>query len=115
MTVTTYTFPPDITDVRAYLRVPVTVLTDDELQMMLDAASTDQVTRCTWSEGTDDPLTYPAPLMMALMRRVQREVAARNLPLGMVGLEQEYGPARIPALDALVDMHEHPYRRQVLA
>jgi hypothetical protein len=62
------------------------------------------------------PDNYPAALYQALLRRVQREVAARNLPLGMVGLDAaEYGPARLPALDALVEDHERAYRRQVVA
>lgn len=97
--------------VRAYLRVPATQLADEDLQRMLDGCSGDQWARCVW-----DPETYPDTLGQALLRRVQREVAARNLPLGMVGLEaSEYGPQRLPVLDALVEEHERAYRRVVLA
>jgi len=63
-----------------------------------------------------DPADYPDALAQGLLRRVQREIAARNLALGMVGLDAaEFGPARIPALDALVEEHERAYRRVVLA
>lgn len=145
---------PTLEQVRAYIKVPVTVLTDDELTLMLSAAKSDQLARCTWGNvpgqvsglGTarlprpwwvvahnsrqdptqvaaaapgaraDEEATYPDALAMALLRRVQREVAARNLPLGMVGLDaSEYGPTRVPYFDAQIEMHEHPYRRQVLA
>lgn len=106
--------PPDTLEldtVREYLRVPATNLSDPDLQRMIDAATESQWARCVW-----DPETYPEALAQALLRRVQREVAARNLPLGMVGLDAaEYGPQRLPYLDALVEEHERAYRRQVLA
>jgi hypothetical protein len=106
--------PPDTLDlavVRGYIKVPTTQLADEDLQRMIDGCSADQWTRCEW-----DPATYPEALAQALLRRVQREVAARNLPLGMVGLDAaEYGPQRLPQLDALVEDHERAYRRVVLA
>jgi len=102
--------PLDLATVRAYLKVPATVLSDPDLQRMLDASADDQAARCT----VPDP--YPDALAQALLRRVQREVAARNLPLGMVGLDAaEYGPTRLPYLDSLVEEHERAYRVQVLA
>jgi hypothetical protein len=108
------TAPPvtlDLATVRAYVRVPTTSLTDEDLARMLDTATGDQWARCEW-----DPATYPASLAQALLRRVQREIAARNLALGMVGLDAaEYGPQRLPQLDALVEEHERAYRRAVLA
>jgi len=106
--------PPEtlpLATVREYLRVPTTQLSDEDLQRMVDGCSEDQWARCLW-----DPAAYPDALGQALLRRVQREVAARNLPLGMVGLDAaEYGPQRLPQLDALVEDHERAYRRQVLA
>lgn len=102
---------PDLATVRAYLKVPVTALSDEDLTRMLNACQEDQAARCAWS-GAE----YPDALGMALLRRVQREVAARNLPLGMVGLDaSEYGPTRLPYLDALVEEHERAFRRVVLA
>jgi hypothetical protein len=106
--------PPtlDVATVRAYLKVPATALTDPDLTRMLNACTDDQWARCDW----DPAGTYPDALAQALLRRIQREVAARNLPLGMVGLDAaEYGPQRLPYLDALVEDHERAYRRAVLA
>jgi hypothetical protein len=103
--------PLDLATVRAYLKVPATSLSDEDLQRMLDASADDQAARCSWTDGQ-----YPEALAQALLRRVQREVAARNLPLGMVGLDAaEYGPQRLPYLDSLVEEHERAYRVQVLA
>lgn len=101
---------PTLSEVRAYVQVPATVLTDEDLGRMLNASDQDQASRCT----VPDP--YPDALGQALLRRVQREVAARNLPLGMVGLDSaEFGPERLPYFDALVEEHERPYRTPVLA
>lgn len=100
----------DLATARAYLQIPATALSDEDLTRMLESARGDQAARCSW-EGTDPP---PA-LDQALLRRVQREAAARNLPLGMVGLDaSEYGPQRLPYLDSLVEEHERPYRNVVL-
>ena len=108
---------PDLEAVREYIRVPATVLSDDDLERMRMAALTDQVARCAWP-GQEDPdsTTYPDALAQALLRRIQRECAAKNLPLGMVGLDGgEYGPQTLPAYDALISEHERAFRRQVLA
>jgi len=103
--------PLDLATVRAYLRVPATALSDEDLQRMIDTSAADQSARCTWDDAAD----FPVALEQALLRRVQREVAARNLPLGMVGLEAEYGPQSLAAYDALVEQHERAYRIVVLA
>lgn len=101
---------PDLATVRAYVKVPSTALPDDELGRMMAACAADQAARCVW---TGD---YPQTLAQAFLRRVQREIAARNLPLGMVGLDaEEYGPTRLTNFDALVEEHERAYRRVVLA
>jgi len=108
---------PDLATVRAYIRVPATVISDEDLQRMMDAALTDQIARCVWP-GQDDPESteYPEALAQGYLRRIQRECAARNLPLGMVGLDGgEYGPQTLPAYDALIAEHEHAFRRVVLA
>lgn len=107
----------DVAIARAYLRVPATALSDEDLARMLAAQQADQNARCTWA-GADAEPPQPAPdaLDQALLRRLQREVAARNLPLGMVGLDSnEYGPERLPFYDALVEEHERAFRRVVLA
>ena len=109
---------PDLEMVREYIRVPATVLSDDDLERMRMAALTDQLARCTWpGQETPEPNDqYPDALAQALMRRIQRECAAKNLPLGMVGLDgAEFGPQSLPAYDALISEHERAFRRVVLA
>lgn len=109
---------PDLATVRTYLRVPATVISDEELERMRMAALTDQMARCKWPgletpDAADDE--YPDTLAQALLRRIQRECAAKNLPLGMVGLDGgEYGPQTLPAFDALISEHEKAYRRMVV-
>ena len=107
----------DTATARAYLRVPANLLTDEDLTRMLDAQKADQFARClSPAEGDPGYALAVAALDMALLRRLQKEVAARNLPLGMVGLDAaEYGPERMPYYDALVEEHERAYRRMVLA
>ena len=109
---------PDLAAVRAYLRVPATVLSDEDLERMRMTALTDQIARCMWpGQETPEPNDqYPDALAQALLRRIQRECAAKNLPLGMVGLDgAEYGPTSLPAFDSLITEHERAFRRQVLA
>lgn len=101
---------PDLAAVRAYIGVPATSLSDEDLQRIYNAQQAEQEMRCTI------PAEYPDALGQAFLRRVQREVSAKNLPLGMVGMDAaEYGPQRLPFLDSLVEENERPFRKQVLA
>jgi hypothetical protein len=107
---------PDIVAVRAYIRVPATSLPDADLERMMTTAATDQTARCHTEWGRDPETdSVNESLAQAFLRRVQREVAGRNLPLGMVGVDSaEYGPTRIAA-DNLIDEHERAFVRGVLA
>jgi hypothetical protein len=104
---------PTLPQIRAAIGVPATAVSDADLQRIYDAEVASQAARC--NVGDDPTQTTPDPLAQALVRRVQREVAARNLPLGMVGIDSEYGAQRLPNADALIDELERPYRLQVLA
>jgi len=107
---------PDLATVREYLRVPAVQVSDADLERMRLTALTDQLMRCEWPDMETEPDTYPEALAQALLRRIQRELAARNLPLGMVGLDgAEYGPQSLPNFDALIAEHEHGFRRVVLS
>lgn len=104
---------PTMEEVRAYIGVPATALSDEDLQRIYNACQTQQAKRCAIPDVPDG---YPDALGQAFLRRVQREVSARNLPLGMVGVDAgEYGPQKLPFLDALVEENERPFRLQVLA
>lgn len=103
---------PTLAQVRAWITVPVTILDDQALQQVYDAETAKQAAVCTIPE---DPDAFPAPLAQALYRRVARECAARNLPLGIMGDGVEYAPARLSRFDAQVESHEGPYRVMVVA
>jgi hypothetical protein len=107
---------PTLAEVRTYIGVPATVLADEDLERIYNAADESQRKRCNGFVDLDGvPVDdLPDPLNQAFLRRVQREVAARNLPLGMVGIDAEYGAQRLPMSDSLVDDAERPYRKQVV-
>ena len=103
---------PDLTQVRAWLKVSATQLPDDQLQLIYDAAVDDEANRCTVPA---DPAAYPAGLAPAFLRMIQRECAIKNIPLGVVGVDTaEFGMERLPWLDAQIEYHQRPYRKQVL-
>jgi len=102
---------PTVAQARAYLKVSATAISDEEFTRIYNAEVDAQAQVCAI------PTTaYPDALGQALLRRIQRQVAAKNLPLGLVGLEaSEFAPSRIPAYDAIVEAGERPYRAQVVA
>lgn len=100
--------PLDPADVRLWIGVPATVLTDAQLQDVIDAETSAQALLCT----VDPVVEYP-DLAQALLRRVGRAVAARNLPTGLVP-GAEFGLMRLPQVDAEIERYEAPHRRTVL-
>jgi len=106
---------PDLPTVRAYVRVPATSLPDEDLDRMMIAAATSQADGRNIDRGLDTDTGERAPaLVQAFLRRVQRQIAGKNLPLGMVGVEaSEYGPTGI-ALDNLIYELERPYVMAVI-
>jgi hypothetical protein len=107
---------PTLVEVRAYLGVGADQLPDDQLERIYGAAQIEQAQLCRQA-GTPDALApeIPFPLAQALLRRVQREVAAKSIPLGLVGPEGgDFGPTQVPYFDSLVEGHERGYRRVVL-
>lgn len=100
--------PLDPTDVRAWIGVPATVVTDEQLQAVIDAETAAQGLLCL----IDPAVEYP-DLTQALLRRVGRAVAARNLPTGLVP-GAEFGLMRLPQVDAEIERYEAPHRRTVL-
>jgi len=97
---------PSLADVRAWVQVPASILSDPQLQIVLDAELLLQARLCRI--GPDD--TLDPNLTQAIYRRVAREVAARGVPLGMLGADSEYGPARLSRWDSEIDRLEGPSR-----
>jgi hypothetical protein len=102
---------PTLAELRGWLQVPDVVLTDAQLQTVLDAETAAQAIAC---RVPADPATLPADLHSALLRRCARAVAARGVPLGLSGAEgEEFGPARVPAYDVEIERLEGDRRRFV--
>lgn len=101
---------PTLADIRAWISVPATVLDDNALGWVAGAEQAAQASTC----GTlPDPITDD--LHQAFMRRVARHVAARGVPLGLIGLDSEYGASRLVRWDAEVDRLEAPHVSVVVA
>jgi hypothetical protein len=104
---------PTLADARAWLNVPVASLSDADLQQILDAELAIQARLCRVpTEGT----VYPDALSRAVLRRCSRQVAARNVPLGVLGAEgSEFGPMQLQSWDAEISRLEASYRIPVIA
>ena len=79
--------------------------TAEAIQDVYDTEVTDQARRCRVEP-------YSASLAGALVRRVQRSLAMRNLPLGV--LQDETGATRVGSTDPEVRRLEAPYRKVVI-
>ena len=106
---------PALADVRAWLGVPATVLDDAQLAQVLDAEAAIQGRQVTIPRDDLDAPYLTADLVQALYRRVGREIAAKGVPLGVVGVDAEYGPTRLTSWDAEIDRLEASRRRFVFA
>lgn len=97
---------PDLDAVKTYLRVPLDdTEQDDEIGDALDAESSAQRDVCRV------PAAYPASLREALLRRVARNLALRNLPLAVLRGDGEAGDTVLPGRDPEVRRFEAPYRK----
>ncbi len=99
---------PTLAEIRDWIGVPVSVFSDEQLAQVLAAELEIQAALCRIPE---DPAAYPAAAVEGIYRRVGRVVAARPLPLGMVGQDAEYGLARLPVTDAEIQRVEATIRR----
>jgi len=95
---------PTLTLVKAYLGT--TSFSDSEITDAMNAEAAAQLARCRI------PPSYPADLAQALKRRVQCNLARRQLPLGMLPGDGAGAQAStVPGNDAEVRRLESPYRR----
>jgi hypothetical protein len=106
---------PTLADVRAWVGVSLTSITDAQLQGVIDAEVALQASTCDLTPTDETSTAYPPEMVQALYRRVARECAARGLPLGLTDVVGEYGPARIPTFDAEISRLEAPRRNVVVA
>ena len=110
---------PTSTEVRAWVQVPATAISDDDLDQILAAELAIQSRTCRLPDDPDengDEASYPDALSRAVLRRCQREIAAKALPLGIVGGEStEFGPLLLRSWDAEISRLEASYRQVVIA
>jgi hypothetical protein len=105
---------PTVDDARAWLGVSLAAVSDEDLQAILDAELAIQARLL--DVPTDPEAVYPPPLARSLLRRVGREVAAKNVPLGFVGGEaSEFSPIMLASWDSEVSRLEASYVVPVIA
>lgn len=100
---------PDLTAVKTYLGAD-TGWSDDEISSALAAETAAQ------ARVLRIPESWPADLAEALCRRVARNLAMRQMPLGSSASISEVGfGVHRPGMDIEVRRLEAPYRRLVVA
>jgi hypothetical protein len=113
--------PPNVADVRAWTGVAPGDLSDEQIQLILDAETALQYAYCYWPQPFDGVIPdgeIPDALAQAILRRCARAFAARGVPLGSLpaiasGLGAEYGlpgAGLLPRYDAEIERYEAPYR-----
>jgi hypothetical protein len=101
---------PDVAEVREWAAVSLSSLSDVQIQQIINAEEALQAAACEVSP------VYPDALAQALLRRAAREIAARQLPVGLsADTGGEYAPIRLPSFDAEIERLEAPYRIIVVA
>lgn len=99
--------PPNVQNLRDYLKESAAQWTDPDLQDALDAQGLAQAKKCR--VGAE----FPADLRLALLRRCMRHLALRSLPLAMPQGDAEAGPAILPGKDPEVRELEAGHRKLV--
>lgn len=106
---------PDLVDIRAWVLVPATVIDDAALTRVAGAEQSAQLALCPAPDpGVDPPLDLADDLYQALLRRIARHLAAKSVPLGLLGVDSEFGTARLSKWDSEVERLEGPHRAMVL-
>ena len=88
---------PTLTEVRAWIQVPATVLPDEQLDVVAAAEQATVTAGYAW-----DGVTLPDNLVAVFYRLVARHVAAKGVSLGLLASDAEYGGARLSRWDAEV-------------
>jgi len=103
---------PTLGEVRAWLQLPATALDDTQLGHVLAA---EVALVAEWCRVPDDANAYPEPLYQSVLRRCGRECAARGVPLGLIGVDAEFGSQVLRRWDGEIERLELPYVTQVKA
>lgn len=98
---------PDLTAAKAYLGQLAVNFTDGQIQEALAAETAAQAAAINVG-------SYPADVTQALLRRVHRNLAMRNVPLG-VQSDGEGGGIRLGSTDPEIRRLEAPHRKRAVA
>jgi hypothetical protein len=99
---------PVVGDVVIYLKEDAASWETEDLEDELASQAAAQRAKC------GERAAYPPDLRQALLRRVQRALALRSLPLAIQQGDADGGPMVIPGNDPEVRSLEGPYRRRVM-
>lgn len=100
---------PTLAEVRTWLKVPATILPDAELEIIAGAEQASQA-HLDWGAGE-----LPANALAAFYRRCARHAAAKNIPLGILAADAEYGTVRLSRWESEVERLEAPHVSPVVA
>jgi len=107
--------PPTTAEVRAWLKVSTTALSDADLNVIRNAELSNQDKVCRVPADLRTAGLLPAELAATIYRRCARAVAARGIPLGYRSGDDEFGPTRLPSYDGEINRLERPWRKFVFA
>lgn len=106
---------PTLEQTRTWCGVSVTAVSDEDLLEILDG-ELDIQARTLRIPDDSDTAEYPKALRRSLLRRCQRQLVAKGLPLGMIGdTGGEFGTAYLRSWDPEIRRLEDPYRKVVIA
>jgi hypothetical protein len=100
---------PALAELRTWLEIPATSLSDVELDVIAAAEQTAQ-SRLRWGAGE-----LPADALAAFFRRCARHAAAKKLPHGIIAADAEFGTIRFSRYDPEIERLEAAYVVPVVA
>jgi len=110
---------PTVADARLWTGASVEAIPDADLEQIHAAELAIQARLLAIPDDPDadgNEGIYPEPLARSLLRRIARQIAAKALPLGLVGGEaSEWSPVTVRSWDAEIDRLEGSYVIPVIA
>jgi hypothetical protein len=100
---------PTLAELRTWLKTPATILPDAELEVIAAAEQAVQ-TRLDWGAGD-----LPADALAAFYRRCARHAAAKNIPLGILAADAEFGTVRLSRWESEIERLEAAHVSPVVA
>jgi len=100
---------PTLAELRSWMKVPATILPDSELNVI---AAAEQAQQARLDTGAGE---IPGDVLAAFYRRCARHASAKNIPLGILAADAEFGTVRLSRWEAEVERLEAAYVAPVVA